>query len=60
MNAATLATKGGMMFFCVERAEKLYRGAVLLSPVNAAGERTRIVCAKVYRYRQIQPEGGLR
>ncbi len=56
MSLATLQAKGGMMFFTVERQDKLYKGAVLLSPV-ANAHRTRIVCMKVYRYKE---EGGLR
>jgi len=49
MSPLTLQAKGGVMFFTVERSDRLYRGAVLLSPV-ADGQRTRIVCVKVYRY----------
>jgi len=56
MTPLTLASKGGIMFFTVEREAKVYRGAVLLSPV-ADGQRTRIVCMKVYRYRE---EGRIR
>lgn len=50
---ATLQAKGGIMLFSVERQSRFYRGMVLLSPV-ANNERKRIVCMKVYRYK----EGG--
>lgn len=55
MNIATLQAKGGIMFFTVERQDKVYRGAVLLSAV-ANGQRTRIVCMKIYRYKEVQDE----
>ena len=55
MTPITLAAKGGIMFFTVERQDRVYRGAVLLSPV-AGGQRTRIVCTKVYRYKEVQNE----
>ncbi|MCM8795476.1 MAG: hypothetical protein NC928_02130 [Candidatus Omnitrophica bacterium] len=44
-----LLTKGGVMFFTIERPDFLYRGAVVLSSVNARGKHTRIVLGKVYR-----------
>lgn len=50
MNALTLAAKGGVMLFTIERADRLYRGAVILSAMDEKGKRTRIVSAKVYRY----------
>ena len=50
MNTLTLAAKGGVMLFTIERADKVYRGAVILSPVDHTGKRTRVVSAKVYRY----------
>ncbi len=55
MNALTLAVKGGVMLFTIERADKVYQGAVILSPADQNGKRTRIVSAKVYRY--IDKEG---
>lgn len=50
MNTLTLAEKGGVMLFTVERTDKVYRGAVILSPMDESGKRTRIISAKVYRY----------
>lgn len=48
---ATLQEKGGIMFFSVERPERVYRGAVILSK-TLNSHRTRIVCMKEYKYRQ--------
>jgi len=57
MNTLTLVEKGGVMLFTVERADKVYRGAVILSAMDESGKRTRIVSAKVYRYVE---RGGFR
>lgn len=54
MNPVILAAKGGVMLFTVERANRVYKGAVLLSPATE-GQRTRIVCMKVYRYTEEVP-----
>jgi hypothetical protein len=46
-----LQSKGGVMFFAIEKLDKLYRGMVLLLPVQNH-YRKRIVCMKVYRAKE--------
>jgi hypothetical protein len=50
---ATLQSKGGLMLFSVEKEDRFFRGMVFLSPVDATGQRKRIVCMKVYRYKEV-------
>ena len=47
----TLQSKGGVMFFIIEKLDKLYRGMVLLSSLQNH-YRKRIVCMKVYRAKE--------
>lgn len=58
MNPVILAAKGGVMLFTVERANRVYKGAVLLSPATE-GQRTRIVCMKVYKYKEVCDETSI-
>lgn len=44
----TLESKGGVMYFLVEKPDRIYRGMVLLSPAHNHN-RKRIVCMKVYK-----------
>jgi hypothetical protein len=46
-----LQSKGGIMFFTIEKLNKLYRGMVLLSPLQSHYCK-RIVCMKVYRAKE--------
>ena len=48
----TLADKGGVLRFVIERGNFLYRGMVILSRVED-NQRTRIVCMKRYQYREV-------
>lgn len=45
---AALYAKGGIMFFDIERPERVFRGMVLLSPVNNE-HRRRAVYIKEYK-----------
>lgn len=46
-----LQSKGGAMFFVIEKPDRLYRGMVLLSPAQNH-YRKRIVCMKGYRAKE--------
>ncbi len=48
----TLADKGGVLRFVIERGNFLYRGMVILSRVED-NQRTRLVCMKRYRYKEV-------
>ncbi len=52
---ATLAGKGGVLCFTIERSNFLYRGMVVLSRIEDS-RRTRIVCMKRYRYQEVENE----
>ena len=47
----TLAEKGGVLHFIIERNDFLYQGMIILSKVEDS-QRTRIVCVKKYRYKE--------
>jgi hypothetical protein len=47
----TLAEKGGVMHFIIERGRSLYQGMIILSKVEDS-QRTRIVCIKKYKYKE--------
>jgi hypothetical protein len=49
---ATLAGKGGVLCFVIERGNFLYRGMIVLSRLED-GRRTRIVCIKRYQYKEV-------
>ena len=47
----TLAEKGGVMHFVIEKNNFLYQGMIILSRIEDS-QRTRIVCIKKYKYRE--------
>lgn len=49
-----LQSKGGVMFFAIEKPDRLYRGMIWLSRVREHYRR-RIVCMKAYKIKK----GGL-
>lgn len=49
---SALVTKGGIMFFTIERDLRLYQGAIMLSPVKDR-ERKRSVYIKEYKYKNM-------
>jgi len=51
----TLADKGGVLCLVIERGTFLYRGMIVLSR-REDGRRTRIVCIKRYRYKEVEDE----
>lgn len=46
----SLRAKGGIMFFTIQRQARLYKGTIMLSPVQNCYQR-RAVYIKEYRYK---------
>lgn len=53
-----LRAKGGIMFFVIERPCRLYKGTVMLSPVENCYQR-RAVYIREYKYKEAKDETKL-
>lgn len=53
----TLISKGGVMFFTVEKPQRVYRGMIVLSAVKH-NYRRRAVYIKEYNYDEFKGSGG--
>ena len=50
-----LRARGGVMFFVIERPSRLYKGTVMLSPVENCYQR-RAVYIREYKYKEVKDE----
>lgn len=50
-----LRARGGIMFFTIERPSRLYKGTVMLSPVENCYQR-RAVYVREYKYKEARNE----
>lgn len=50
-----LRARGGIMFFVIERPCRLYKGTVMLSPVENCYQR-RAVYIREYKYKEVKDE----
>lgn len=53
----TLISKGGVMFFTIEKPERVYSGMIILSPVKH-NYRRRAVYIKEYKYNEFKGNLG--
>ena len=53
-----LRAKGGIMFFVIERQNRLYKGTIMLSPLVNSCQR-RAVYVREYTYNEVRNEAEL-